>query len=84
MSSKKDKDYQNIKNINLEIEKEESEEEESEKEYKDIGYRQQKIEEILYEICNKTILDIKQYVYENSVPIAENLTYSDIYDFMRS
>ena len=51
---------------------------------RDVTHRSQKIEEILYEVCSESITEIKKYVYENSIPIAENLSYSDLYDFMRS
>jgi len=40
------------------------------------------IEQILYECCSDILHHVKEYTKDNSLPIAEKLSYSDLFDFI--
>jgi len=47
----------------------------------DESYIKEKLDELAYECVIETILFIREYVYVNGMPIAETLTYDDIYKY---
>jgi hypothetical protein len=45
----------------------------------DESYLQEKCDELAYECVSDSLLFIKKYVYDKGIPIAENLTYDDLF-----
>ena len=45
----------------------------------DESYLQEKCDELAYECVSDSLFFIKKYVYDKGIPIAENLTYDDLF-----
>ena len=46
---------------------------------RDESYLQEKCDELAYECVSDSLFFIKKYVYDKGIPIAENLTYDDLF-----
>jgi len=46
------------------------------------SFKDDEIEQILYECCSDILHDLTEYTKDNSLPIAEKLSYSDLFDFI--
>ena len=47
-----------------------------------MSVKDDEIEQILYECCSDILHDVTEYTIDNSLPIAEKLSYSDLFDFI--
>jgi hypothetical protein len=45
----------------------------------DESYLQEKCDELAYECVSESLFFIKKYVYDKGIPIAEKLTYDDLF-----
>lgn len=45
----------------------------------DESYLQDKCDELAYECVSESLFFIREYVYDKGIPIAENLTYDDLF-----
>jgi hypothetical protein len=77
----KNKEKFNSKKENIESFQEE-ENESFQEEENDETFILMNIEEKTYEACIESLFFIKKYIKENAIPIAENINYSDIYEFI--
>ncbi len=45
----------------------------------DESYLQDKCDELAYECVSESLFFIREYLYDKGIPIAENLTYDDLF-----